>query len=190
MIHSFDQCLKFGENPDNDAIWNSVWRRQFPDFSRCEKVLGVAQQKRGTDRLVYTGSSSQPLRVQEKVRARSYGDMLFEWRHTPCDIPSNHWPGWMELDQDIDFIGYCLLDSGTAYVFPWQPLRRVWLENKEQWLFYAKESWGMRRQGSNRGTTVNGITMVRAKNKTYNTWNVCVPVKDVFAELGRTMTHD
>lgn len=159
-VNDFQDSLEKGGNKIHRPFLEAVYKRAFYNFDWCQwsKSGNTAAQKAGCDVIIYL-TNDRVVRVDEKLRYREiYTDIALE------HISNNryHTPGWMEKDLGIDYLNYAFVGIKRAYLFPWQQLKQVWINNKENWLALAKE----RQQG---------FDIVRAPNDSYFTLSCAVP---------------
>jgi hypothetical protein len=86
-------------------------------------------QRGGIDRVV-TLRSGKTVTIDEKVRERTWPDILLErWSDKERKAP-----GWIQQDLACDFIAYIFLDTKTCHLLPCLQLRRAWLLHGRQWV--------------------------------------------------------
>lgn len=150
--HDFKQKLAWSQQASDEPFWNAVYRKAFPDMVNHIVSQGNTwAQHLGIDRYI-TLKNGQVLRVDEKKRNAVYRDVLLEFLSN--DRAGT--PGWMEKPLSIDYLAYAFMPTRQVYLFPWQPLRRAWLENKDKWLKTCR--------------------IVKAQNEGYWTHSVAVPI--------------
>lgn len=115
-------------------------------------------QRAGIDRSVILENSKQIL-IDEKVRAKDYGDILLEY----VSVDATNAPGWVCKPLRCDFIAYAILPRGKAYLLPVVALQRAWRERSDYWL--------------------NKFGTKTAQNKGYKTLNCPIPFADLFRAL-------
>jgi hypothetical protein len=147
--------LSYSERGSGEPFWDAVYRKAFPDMVGHMQCKGdTISQRKGIDRLIHL-SSGKTIYIDEKKREKDYGDMLLEY----VSVDKTGAPGWMEKELQIDFLAYAIMPTKVCHLFPWSLLRRAWLHYKRDWL--------------------NQYETIRAKNETYNTLSVAVPLKEV-----------
>ena len=110
------------------AWWDAIYHTTFPDIVQIERVpTGTDLQKAGVDVILHRGNG-QLIRIDEKYRRVSYGDLALEFESTET------LPGWIEKDAPIDYLFYGVWPKGDYWILPWPILKQVWLENKTAWL--------------------------------------------------------
>jgi hypothetical protein len=162
-VHDFRESLELSHEQSGASWWGEVYRAAFPGLESmvCVRKDGWAQ-RGGIDRVLTLGCG-KTLTIDEKVRAKDYGDILLEvWSDHERRIP-----GWVAKDLACDFIAYAIIPTETCYLLPFQTLREAWRRNGRTW-------WARNR--------------VRpAQNHGYQTVSVAVPVDDLMAALSDAM---
>lgn len=161
--HDFHRSLALSHEQANAPWWEDVYRAAFPKLEAmaCVRNDGWAQ-RGGIDRVLTLGCG-KTLTVDEKVRAKDYGDILLE---VYSDYQRKT-PGWVAKDLACDFIAYAIIPTKTCYLLPFQTLRATWRRNhKEWWSKYKKPP---------------------APNKGYDTVFVAVPVDELLQEMAQSM---
>lgn len=155
VVHEFQAELEFSQKASCETFWDAVYRKAFPNLVSHMPCPGnTASQRMGIDRVIHL-SSGRTITVDEKKRRKDYPDILLEF----VSVDTTGAPGWMEKDLAIDYLAYAFLPSRRCYLFPWDMLRRAWLNYRRDWL--AKyPHWP-------------------AENAGYKTWSVAVPIQTV-----------
>jgi len=152
-VHDFNDNLEWSEQQSDEPFWDAIYRKAFPNMVWHKLCNGNTEgQHRGVDRLIYL-SNDRILRIDEKKRKEVYQDILLEY----ISVDTINAPGWIEKDLAIDYLAYAFMPIQTVYLFDWLMLRRVWLHFGNEW----KEKY----------------EKVSAKNSTYTTWSVAIPIK-------------
>jgi hypothetical protein len=140
--HNFDKSLSDANEASDQPWWEAVYRQAFPGFNTMMRVTDNDWgQRKGHDRVI-TLSSGKSIRIDEKIRYRTWTDVLLEeWSCIETKAP-----GWTERDLECDYIAYAFVDSRVCYMLPFQQLRRAWLTNKDKW----KQQYGSRPTKSER----------------------------------------
>ena len=153
VVHDFRERLRFSERASDEPFWQAVYRKAFPGMVTMSLCPGNTQAQRiGIDRVI-TLSSGKILRIDEKKREKVYQDILLEY----LSVDATGAPGWIEKDLLIDFLAYAFMPTQRVYLFPWEMLRRAWLQFGGKW----KEEY----------------PHIEAKNNGYSTWSVPVPIR-------------
>jgi hypothetical protein len=171
--HDFRESLALSAAHENAPWWASIYSRAFPGHLSAVSVRddGWAQ-RAGIDRVV-TLKSGKTVTIDEKVRARSYGDIALEqWSDLARRVP-----GWMQKDLGCDFIAYAFVPDSRCYLFPFLTLRRAWLEKGAEWIALAKQ--GKR-----------GFRIVDATNRGYVTRSVAVPIPELLRAISHAQVID
>jgi hypothetical protein len=174
VLHDFREQLAWGEGAKDAPFWSAVLRKAFPDATGIADNPGKnTGQRLGIDAAVLLASGTV-IRVQKKARRKLYPDVLLEVEHKG---PLYNAPGWMEQDQQIDYLCYGYVDDRICHVLPWLTLRRTWLHFREEWTANAKAKRG-------------GFHWSEAQNRGYATYGVCVPTSVLKDALLRAFTVD
>jgi hypothetical protein len=153
VLHDFEVNLAWSEAAGYEPFWDAVYRKAFPNLLNHMQCNGdTASQRMGIDRLILL-SNGRTLYVDEKKRREVYTDVLLEY----ISVDRTGAPGWMEKDLSIDFLAYAFIPNRECYLFPWNMLRRAWLQFGERW----KQRY----------------QKVTAKNDGYYTVSVAVPIQ-------------
>lgn len=152
MLHDFRTDLKYSEEASTEPFWDKVYRKAFPGLVNHMATPGdFATQREGIDRLILL-NNGRVLRIDEKKRREVYQDILLEF----VSSTANGTPGWMEKNLVIDYIAYAFMPTQKVYFLDWLTLRRAWVANKDAWISTYRN--------------------VSARNKTYDTKSVAVPI--------------
>lgn len=159
-MNDLDQDLAFSEMARNERFWGEVYRRAFPDMMHSYlNARDNGAQRCGIDRIILL-RSTRAVKIDEKVRREDYGDIALEY----LSNDRTGVPGWMEKDLLIDYLAYGVLPRRTAYLFPWEMLRRAWVHYRDEWIAAGEAHR-------------DGFKIVRAHNPGYVTLSVAVPLK-------------
>ena len=172
-VHNFSKSLSRSHDMEDAPWWDVVYRKAFPGFLAAHSVRqdGWAQ-RGGIDRVIQL-SSGKSVTVDEKIRMKSYPDILLEqWSSAERRVP-----GWMQKDLACDFIAYAFVPDERCYLFPFLTLRRAWLENGRDWIELARENQ-------------DGFRRVEAKNVGYTTVSIAVPIPNLLAALHKAQIVD
>lgn len=159
MLHNFRDSLARSEQHSDDPLWEELYKTAFHNYAGMQKVgMDGWAQRGGIDRVI-TLTSGKTITVDEKVRAKDYGDILLEyWSNFEKKIP-----GWVAKDLACDFIAYAIMPARKCYLLNFQLLREAWIKNHKDW--------------------VNQYGGKPAKNEGYTTVNVCIPVPVLFEAI-------
>jgi hypothetical protein len=170
VIHDFQESLKYSQSNSAKPWWEIVYRKAFKDF---HSMMSVDQdgwaQRGGIDRVI-TLVSGKTLTVDEKVRRKDYGDILLEY----VSNSKTGAKGWVEKSQGCDYLAYAFEESQRCYLFPFQELQRAWGNKSEEWI-----DNGVHRK--------IGFRIVKAVNRGYETWSVCVPLENIMNAIQESM---
>lgn len=170
LQHDFKSSLEKSHAQADAPWWEPVYRSAFPGFVSMQNIRqdGWAQ-RGGIDRLVVLRDGTT-LKIDEKVRYKSYPDILLEvWSDHERRIP-----GWIEKDLTCDFIAYAFVPTQICYLLPFHTLRRAWEENKVAWGLLAAQNQ-------------DGFRIVDADNNTYKTRSYVIPLAHLRTALGDAM---
>jgi hypothetical protein len=162
MTHDFKERLNYSLESSDEPFWEAVYKKAFPSFTKIMTVNDLAKQKLGIDRVLYFGNGKE-IYIDEKKREKVWPDILLEY----ISVDRNNTPGWIEKDLVMDYLAYAFMPTQRVYLFPWDMLRRAWLHYKEDWLKKYK--------------------IIEAKNNTYSTWSVAVPINVLKNAVGLAM---
>jgi hypothetical protein len=170
MLHDFRKSLAMSHAQADADWWPTVYRKAFPSFDSmsCVRNDGWAQ-RGGIDRVIVL-KSSKTISVDEKVRAKDWGDIALErWSDR-----GKQTPGWIQKDLACDFIAYAFIPSQRCYLFPFLTLRKAWLIEGRRWCDLAEAE-------------VGGFKVILAKNNGYTTESVAVPIDVLLAPIRQAM---
>lgn len=150
-VHDFNERLSWSHAQEDATWWQDVYRKA---FAGVEAIVSVRQdgwaQRAGIDRIIVL-KSGKIIKVDEKVRSKSYDDILLErWSNE-----ARKQPGWIQKPLDCDFIAYAFVETGVCYLLPTLLLQRAWREFGRCW--------------------ADSFPEVRAQNRDYVTVSVAVP---------------
>lgn len=173
MIHAFDQSLALSHSQEDAPWWPIVYGKAFPGYRSAVSIRQDGWAQRGGIDRVITLKSGKTVTVDEKVRAKSYGDIALEqW----SDLNRKK-PGWMQKDLACDFIAYAFIPDERCYLLPFPTLRRAWLLNGAEWLARAKAE-------------ETGYRFIDARNQRYVTRSVAVPIPDLLSAVSQALIVD
>lgn len=169
-VHAFAESLAASHAQADAPWWGEVYESAFPGLLSMSSVRNDGwAQRAGIDRVLVL-SSGKVLTVDEKVRAKDYGDILLEiW-----SSEKHQTPGWVRKDLACDFIAYAFVPSRRCYLLPFPALYRAWKIHAQDWWPKAQESRG-------------GFRRVEAKNEGYTTVSVAVPTDTLLSAMGKAM---
>lgn len=128
--HDFDESLAKAHANDEDAIWDTVYKKAFPTFKTSVPIEpdGWAQ-RGGIDRIVILEGGKQ-LYVDQKMRDKDWDDFALEY----WSDRERKTPGWIEKDSACDYVAYAFKPSRRCYLLPFQQLRSAWVKNNRDWI--------------------------------------------------------
>ena len=151
-VHDFNTDLAYSEKASEEPFWQAVYRKAFPDLAcfMANDHDNIAQ-RRGVDRVLLL-NNQRVVYIDEKKRREVYQDILLEY----ISNDRTKAPGWINKDLAIDYLAYAFMPTYRCYLLDWLMLRRAWLRFGDDW----------KRRYPN----------IEAKNKSYSTWSVAVPI--------------
>lgn len=168
MIHDFGTSLELSKAQEDAPWWREVYAKAFPGLASMVSVRDDGWAQRGGIDRVLTLKSGKVLTVDEKVRSKSYGDILLErWSNRERKVP-----GWMQKDLACDFIAYAFIPDRRCYLFAFPQLRAAWIKSGRDWIDQAEKA-------------ENGFGIKLSQNVGYVTENIAVPIPDLLAALHR-----
>lgn len=168
-VHSFDESLALSHAQEDAEWWPEIYGRAFPGHLSAVSVLNDGWAQRGGIDRVVTLKSGKTVTIDEKVRAKSYGDILLEqWSSVERQTP-----GWMQKELACDFIAYAFIPDRTCYLLPFHNLRRAWLQFGREWIATAKQGRA-------------GFRIVDAQNAGYVTRSIAVPIPVLMEAISKT----
>lgn len=167
-MHNFADSLALSHEQEDALWWDEIYGKAFPGHLSAVSVRNDGWAQRGGIDRVVTLQSGKVVTIDEKVRQKSYGDILLEyWSNR-----ENKVPGWIAKDLACDFIAYAFIPDQTCYLLPFFSLRRAWRENHRDWVAMARNAEG-------------GYRIVEAQNPTYVTESVAVPIPDLLSAISQ-----
>lgn len=165
-VHDFRRSLAESNAQVDAPWWEPVYRRAFPGFAAMVSVRDDGWAQRGGIDRVVTLRSGKVISIDEKVRSRSYGDILLErWSSR-----EHRTPGWVQKDLACDFIAYAFVPDHRCYLLPFLSLRMAWIRNGKRWVRLAEEERG-------------GFSTVLAKNVGYTTESIAIPIDTLLSAI-------
>ena len=165
-VHAFDRSLALSHEQEAASWWEPVYRQAFPGFACMVSVREDGWAQRGGIDRVITLKSGRTVTVDEKVRAKSYGDILLErWSSRERKTP-----GWAQKDLACDHIAYAFVPDRRCYLLPALTLRAAWIRNGRDWISAAE-------------TESDGFRTMLAKNEGYTTESVAVPIPALLSAM-------
>jgi len=177
MNKQFDRDLRFSQSPENEPMWEALYRRLFgDDLIGTVRVDATnnAWQKAGTDRLVVVGCG-HCYTIDEKVRRSDWDDILLEFASV-ARKNGDGWevvkPGWaIDSQKGVDFVAYALPKKQRVYVLPFLFLRLAMQKNLDSW-----------RRDSR-------VKVIEAFNSGYVSLSLAIPLSMLIKAIGEQMIH-
>lgn len=165
--HNFAESLALSHEHEGAPWWADVYRTAFPTMQAMVSVRNDGWAQRGGIDRVLTLGCGRTIRVDEKVRAKDWPDILVEyWSDYDRRVK-----GWAGKDLACDYIAYAFIPSQTCYLLPFHMLRSAFRKNSRAW-------WDKYRH-------------VAAKNNSnghqYTTMSVAVPIDVLMDDLRDAM---
>lgn len=159
-IHDFNSMLEKSHSEDNDAFFDNVYRKRF--FTNMVSVTRFPHdgphQRGGIDAIV-TLSSSEIIKIDEKLREKDYGDILLEYySDTERGIP-----GWVCKELLCSHIAYGFRVSGRCFLLPVVQLQQAFELHGQNWF--------------------EKYPVCEAKNMGYTTSSVAVPADVLYKAI-------
>jgi len=168
MTNNFAASLELSKAQEDAPWWREVYSKAFPGLASMISVRDDGWAQRGGIDRVLTLKSGKVLTVDEKVRAKSYGDILLErWSDRDRKIPD-----WMQKDLACDFIAYAFIPDRRCYLFSFPQLRAAWINSGRDWISHAEKGQ-------------NGFSIIMADNGRYVTESLAIPIPEILAALHR-----
>lgn len=169
-VHNFRDSLQASHEQEDSPYWLVAYRKAFPTLASAVSVRQDGWAQRGGIDRVLTLECGRQVTIDEKVRAKDYGDILLErWSDVRRKID-----GWIVKPLACDYIAYAILPIRTCYLFPTLDLQRAWRSNGKDWMANAHRS-------------LNGFRYCHAVNERYVTVSVAVPKAVLFDAIRETM---
>jgi hypothetical protein len=135
VIYNFNEQLELSNRCQDLPVWESIYRKAFPDFAAMIKHPKDGwHQRAGIDRSVILNNSKRIL-IDEKNRFRNrktgkvYEDIALEyWSNMERKSP-----GWVCKPLICDYIGYAIIPIGKCYLLPVIQLQQAWKIHGESW---------------------------------------------------------
>lgn len=170
-VHDFDRQLEYSHGQSDAPYWQEVYQQAFPDMVHLLDLRHDGwHQRAGRDRAIIL-ASGRSIFVDEKVRSKDYQDILVEvWSayplagHKPYPPHASARPGWGVKPLDCDFLAYAFERSRTCYLLPFLGIRAAWKKHAAMWIGKAS-------------TREGGFEWVEARNRTYKTISIAIPVR-------------
>jgi hypothetical protein len=170
MLHDFRQSLALSQQQEDAAWWPVVYSKAFPGFASMSSVRQDGWAQRGGIDRVVTLKSGKTITVDEKVRAKDWGDIALErWSDRERKTP-----GWVQKDLACDFIAYAFIPSQRCYLLPFLTLRKAWILEGKRWCELAETESG-------------GFRVILAENRGYTTESIAVPTDILLASIRQAM---
>lgn len=170
VIHDFGESLKKSHEQEDAEWWEPTYRKAFCGFASMTSVRVAGWAQRGGIDRVITLKSGRTITVDEKVRDSDWPDILFErWSDT-----ERRTPGWIQKDLACDYIAYAFIPSKTCYLLPFLQMRKAWVVNGKTWIEKAFAK-------------ADGFRVVNARNKTYTTQSIAVPIPEALRSIQESM---
>lgn len=168
-MNDFTECLEYSHSGSDLPFWREVYEKAFPGMAAMiDHRQDGEHQRAGIDRSIIMPNSKQIL-VDEKLRRKNkktgqvYRDIALEY----LSDESRRTPGWVCKPLRADFIAYAIAPIGQCYLLPVIQLQQAWRTHCELW--------------------VKTFPTIKAQNKSWMTVSVGVPVRDVFAAIGKAL---
>lgn len=130
VVHSFQASLARSHEHADAPWWDGVYRTAFPSMAACVCIRDDGWAQRGGVDRVITLKSGRTILVDEKVREKTWPDILLErWSDDRKKTP-----GWVQKQLLCEFIAYAFIPSETCYLLPTLTLQRAWRIHGRDWI--------------------------------------------------------
>lgn len=158
-LHNFSESLALSHKQADAAWWREVYAEAFPGFCSMVSVRVDGWAQRGGIDRVITLESGRTITVDEKVRAKGWPDILWEyWSDKDRKVK-----GWCVKELACEYIAYAFVPTQTCYLLPTLQMRKAWDLFGAGWIDKATNG-------------VSGYSIVDADNGSYVTRSVAVPI--------------
>jgi hypothetical protein len=160
VIHDFGDSLRASHAASDWAGWEPLYRKAFPSMvAMVDHRENGEHQLAGIDRSITLANSKQLL-IDEKVRAKDYGDILLEvWSNKERKTP-----GWVTKALRADYIAYLIAPAGMCHLLPVIQLQNAWAKHGQFWT----DRFGVK----------------QAQNRSWVTESVPVPLEFLYPAIG------
>ena len=164
MTHNFNASLAKSHTAEELPLWEECYQKAFAPYfaSMTSHRRDGFWQRDGIDRTVVL-TTSKVYRIDEKIRWKSYNDVLLEFMSNDKTCS----PGWVCKPLMCDYIAYAIAPAGLCLLLPVVQLQQAWERNGQKWKSIYR-------------------TLV-AKNNTYNTLSIAVPIDALFNAIGAAL---
>ena len=135
IVHHFRDQLEYSATLSDEPAWVEFYQRLWPDLVAAVRLDQNGQgQRDGLDRVVHL-PSGRCFTIDEKKRAKDYGDVLLEdWSVWYGDRDPRNKIGWaLDNHKRCDFVAYAIPSSGKCYFMPFEILRLAFVANRADW---------------------------------------------------------
>ena len=140
-------------------MWGEIYKAAFPDMvAMIDQRHDGWHQRAGIDRQIVL-KSTKVISVDEKVRAKDYGDFALEF----LSDERRKTPGWVCKSLIADYIAYAVIPIGKCFLLPVLQLQSAWRK-------YA-------------GIWTKKYKCRKAVNEDWVTWFCCVPYDTVYSAI-------
>lgn len=175
-VHEFTTDLAYSHAQEDSPWWDKVYRSAFGASlkSHTRHTADGWHQRAGIDRLLILQDSTV-IRVDEKVRRKSYPDILLETESKYYgEGDRRNVQGWAIKHSASDYIAYAFEPTQVCYLLPFQLLRSTLRNNYSEW-------W------DNADRRAHGFRWAMAKNPTYVTRSIAVPTELLMKSMSKSM---
>jgi len=163
-VHNFSVSLNRSLDIQREPFWLQVYESFFgKGVTLISNEVDGPGQRLGADRVIVLPGSTACIRIDEKVRHKSYPDILLEY----LSSKEQNKPGWVCKPLLADYIAYVNLPMEVCHLLSVHTLQRAWRLYGEQWKKQYED--------------------VVADNETYHTISTPVPVNVLRKAMDRVM---
>lgn len=174
-INYYSKDISYADSKEIFDKTSAFIRNKLMSIDMVKKILPVTDRQlqfEGVDKILILESGAIR-RLEEKIRRKSYNDILIEIvadnRYASYNSLTNEFKsevfrgvGWGMKTYQTDFLLYYFEDTNSGYLFSWQKIRRLLNEYLQGWYQQAEKN-------------KNGFGLKIAKNKEYSSINIAIP---------------
>jgi len=164
-INIYNQDMEYADSKKVAEKVERFLRLKLKKIWKIDSVVSVKEKKlqyAGVDRLI-TVSGQQPLRIEEKIRRITRGDILVELiADNNYYLKSHRGLGWGLKPYSTDLLLYFFEDTETGHIFSWIKFQKTLMDNLPKWYDLAKNN-------------SKGFSLKKAYNKGYYSLNIVIP---------------
>jgi len=164
-INYYNNDMHYADSKEVSDKIEAFLRNKLKKYWQIKSTVQIKEKKlqfSGVDRLLMI-PERQPIRVEEKVRRKTRGDILIELiADNNFYLKEHRGLGWGLKNYSTDILLYFFEDTETGHIFHWNKFQKALLANLPEWYDLAKSK---RR----------GFSLRKAYNKNYYSLNIAIP---------------